>query len=52
MIFVKPPRNSEERKALHKNYFLVSEVEHIVLNNLQRIANSEIIKATGIKFEF
>lgn len=42
----------KKRKALHADYFLASEVEQIVLNNLQRIASSEIINASGIKFEF
>ena len=52
MIVVKSSRSSGKTKALHENYFLMSEVEDIVLNNLQRIANSEIIKASGIKLEF
>jgi hypothetical protein len=52
MIGVRSSRSSGKTKALHENYFLLSEVEDIVLNNLQRIANSEIIKANGIKFEF
>lgn len=52
VIVVKSSRGSGKTKVLHENYFLMSEVENIVLNNLQRIANSEIIKASGIKFEF
>lgn len=52
MIVVRSPRSNGKMKALHENYFLMSEVEDIVLNNLRRIASSEIIKTSGIKFEF
>ena len=52
MVIVRSSRSSGKMKALHENYFLLSEVEDIVLNSLQRIANSEIIKESGIEFEF
>ena len=52
VIVVRSSRSSGKMKVLRESYFSPSEVEDIILKNLQRIANSEIIKASGITFEF